>query len=176
MMIEPGKPVMLPTDRADAEDILTVVRVLNGVRDILGASILGRVLKEFLWAKWERPRLPKPLVDGKYPYAYPWSARARAAWHASPRRAGRPAALVIEHVVPKRELLNEIAANATELDVDELLALLRGAHAAVVLSKEEDAQVTAAGFGYASPDASDVWARYRAAGLDLAGFGPLTTS
>lgn len=62
-----------------------------------------------------------------------------------------------------------------ELDVDGLLELLRGAHSAVVLSKVEDARVTAAGYGYASPDSADVWARYRAAGLDLASFGPLLT-
>jgi len=176
MSIEPGRLLRLDTDEDDAADLLRVIRALDEVRDVLGPALYGRVLKEVLWFRWEQPRLPRPLVDGKYPHAYPWSADARRAWQESPHREGRRGALVIEHVEPKRELLSRIIQASDALDVATLLTLLRGAHSAVVITKREDDLVTRAGFAHTSPDPSDVWARYRAAGLDVEGFAPLTQS
>ena len=83
---------------------------------------------------------------------------------------------MIEHIVPKRELLAKIVEETEGLTVERLLDLLRAAHSAVVISKEEDSLVTKAGWAHRSPDPTDVWARYRAAGLDVAGFAPLTTA
>jgi len=174
MSVEPGRLLQLDTDERDAADLLRVIRALDEVRDVLGPALYGRVLKEVLWFRWEQPRLPRPLVDGKYPHAYPWSADARRVWRESPRREGRRGALVIEHVEPKRELLARIAQASDTLDVTEFLDLLRAAHSAAVISKVEDTLIARAGFGHRSPDPSDVWARYRAAGLDVEGFAPLT--
>src|SRR5690606_23454313 len=106
--------------------------------------------------------------------AYPWSADARRVWQDSPRREGRRGALVIEHVEPKRELLARIVRAGEALDVAEFLDLLRAAHSAAVISKDEDTLIARAGFGHRSPDPGDVWARYRAAGIDVEGFAPLT--
>ena len=51
-----------------------------------------------------------------------------------------------------------------------------GFAAGVVLTPEEDDQIDAAGVGQGMPEgwqSGDLWARYRAAGLDLEGFAPL---
>ncbi|MBX3095071.1 MAG: hypothetical protein KF680_11125 [Cryobacterium sp.] len=172
-MVEPGRLLTLDTDEQDATSILRVVHSLGEVGDVLGRALHNRVLKEVLWFRWEQPRLPRPLVDGKYPHAYPWSAEARRVWQESPRREGRRGALVIEHTEPKRELLARIIRAGDAIDVAELLSLLRDAHSAVVITKREDDLVTRAGFSHRSPDPSDVWARYRAAGLEVEGFAPL---
>ncbi len=139
---------------------------------MLGLTLHRRVLKEVLWFRWEQPRLPRPLIDGKYPRAYPWSAEARRLWRESPRREGRRGALVIEHLEPKRELLARITQAGDSLDAAGLLALFHVAHSAAVISKSEDELLSRAGFAHASPDPGDVWGRYRAAGLDVDEFAP----
>lgn len=174
--LEPGQLVRRDDDVEVAAQMLRVIQALHEVRDLMGGTVYGRALKEVLWFRWEQPRLPRPLVNGKYPFAYPWSAQAREIWHRSPSRSGRPGQLVIEHIVPKRELLAKIVEETESLTVERLLDLLREAHSAVVISKEEDSLVTKAGWAHRSPDPTDVWARYRAAGLDIDGFAPLKTA
>ncbi|TQO24271.1 hypothetical protein FB385_3151 [Paramicrobacterium agarici] len=151
-----------------------VVKALASVRDDLLPSVLSRCLKEALWFSWEQPRLPRPLVDGKYPRSYPWSSEARESLARNPKRQDRPGQLIIEHIIPKRELLTVLLEEAESLVPERTFALLSDANRAVVISKAEDRLITEAGFGHSSPDQADPWARYRAAGIDVEGFAALS--
>lgn len=33
--------------------------------------------RETIYFTWEQPRLPRPLIQSKYPQSFPWSPRAR---------------------------------------------------------------------------------------------------
>lgn len=51
--------------------------------------------------------------------------------------------------------------------------MLDGHARRVVITKEEDATLTAAGVQSSIPDAEDAWSRYRAAGIDPTTIAPL---
>ncbi|GAA2828604.1 hypothetical protein [Leucobacter komagatae] len=171
--LEPGQGLQLDSDVDDATSILRMVTTLQGEREWLGQSLHDRILKEVIWFKWEYPRLPRPLIDGKYPCAYPWSALARETYQRSPKRAGRAGQLVIEHVVPKRELMAMIAEQAASLTPSGLAHLMIEGCRAVVITKDEDRLLTRAGLGHVRSNKDDVWSRYRDVGLDLSTFTPL---
>jgi len=169
---EPGRPDRLPSDDADAERLLEVLRSVAGFD--VPASARSRVVREALWFLWERPRLPGPLVASKYPRAYPWSAAARASVEdgASWRPGGLN--LVFEHLEPRRILVQELVARAATLGAAELEGLLHRGLAAAVVTKAEDTHLTKSGLSHRMPAGQGgPWARYLAAGIDVAGFAPL---
>lgn len=174
MDLVPGTTMRLDNDLEVARDLAGAVRAIVDVGDVLGPSLLSRVIKEVLWFRWEQQRLPRPLVDGKYPRSYPWSRAARQVYLDSPRRPGRAGMLVIEHVVPKRELLRRVIEQDFTDDTQGFVDVLQEGCAAVVITRDEDRQITTAGYGHVRPE-GDVWARYRASGIDLDGFAPLTS-
>lgn len=149
----------------------------------LAAALVGserggaarRVLREAVWFLWEAPRLPKPLLDAKYPLAYPWSPRAREVAQAGSRPPGGWG-LVIEHAVPRTILVTTLLTDPTTREPAQTLALLVGGTRAAVITRDDDALLNAAGLRHQMPeraDPGDGWARYRAAGLDPAMFSPL---
>ena len=71
MQLEPGRGIILASDVVDAALVLQLSRSLKTLRELVGNIIADRNLKEVIWSKWELPRLPHPLIDGKYPAAYP---------------------------------------------------------------------------------------------------------
>jgi len=171
--LEPGRGLQLDSDAYDAARILSLTRALYAEGEWLGSGVLGRQMRELLWFKWEQPRLPRPLIDGKYPCAYPWSAQAREVYFQSPEKAGRTRQLVIEHVLPKRELFQRLAAEISTLTPTGMQQLLHESCLAAVITKEEDRVLDNAGMNHVRPDENDVWSRYRSAGLDLSTFAPL---
>lgn len=161
------------TDSERAAHILEVARALGNVKDLMGRSIHDRAFKEVIWSKWEHPRLPRPLIDGKYPASYPWSLAARETYTRSPLKSGRTGELVIEHVLPKSELLALIEEQLPTLTASSMAELLHEWCCAVVLTRDEDRRITRAGFGGRRPNTEDMWSRYSAAGIDLSTFETL---
>lgn len=134
------------------------------------------VARQALWSFWELPRLPRPLVQSKYPAAYPWSAEARSIYLSNSTRPTGGWGLVLEHVTPRNVLLRELIERAEILDTDGLANELFTKLVAAVVTKAEDQALTAAGVSFAQPagaDPADLWARYRAAGLDPSTFASL---
>ena len=66
------------------------------------------VVRQALWSLWELPRLPRPLVQGRYPVIYPWSAAARAAYEANAKAPKGGRGLVLEHVRPRNILIGNV--------------------------------------------------------------------
>ncbi len=81
---------------------------------------------------------------------------------------------MFEHLRPRASLVAGFLARAGEITAVELVNQLTDHLAAAVITKEEDRRITAAGLGSKMPPGGedDVWSRYRAAGLDVTGFGP----
>lgn len=176
-MTEPGRPLSLGKS-ADEEDAAGLLSVLQGCRIMRTRRRAGatHVARQALWSFWELPRLPRPLISNKYPPAYPWSAAARAAYHASPVPPSGGRGLVLEHLLPRNLLLDDLIERSEALTVHKLIAELSSRLIGTVVTKEEDSALTAAGFAFAGPadaQSADVWARYRAAGLDVTQFEPL---
>lgn len=158
-------------DLADASMILQLLRAMQRWERQTGERASRRPLREAMWFVWMEPRLPEDRVRGKYPVAYLWSKKARRAVARDPR-----CHLVIEHVRPVTLLIDELMASRS-WDADSLgRTLKRNLSTAVVLTPEEDRMVTSAGFRQSMPNdhRGDALARYRAAGLDVEGFAPLT--
>lgn len=168
--MEPGRGIRSEADRERAAHILKVAEALASVKELMGRSVHDRALKEVIWSKWEHPRLPRPLIDGKYPTSYPWSLAARDTYQRSPLKPGRSGELVIEHVLPKNELLALIEEQLPALTVSSMGELLHEWCCAVVVTREEDRRITRAGFGGRRPNKEDMWSRYSAAGIDLSTF------
>lgn len=173
MLLEPGRGVEAGSDVERAAHILEVAQALGKVKELMGRSVHDRALKEVIWNKWEHPRLPRPLIDGKYPASYPWSLAARETYRRSPLKRGRLGELVIEHVLPKSELLALIETELPSLTASGMAELLQDWCCAVVLTKDEDRKITKAGFGGRRPNTEEIWSRYSAAGIDLSTFEPL---
>lgn len=172
-----GRPLSLgeDVDSSDAEALLAILRIASKTRARRGAGSM-HTAREALWSLWERPRLPAPLIGGKYPSGYPWSPGARATYAASGKRPTGGWGLILEHLTPRNLLLEALFISADEMTTDELIALLADKLIATVMTKVEDQQLNAAKVGRARPqdgDPQDLWARYRAAGLEPMSFGPL---
>lgn len=101
-MPEPGRPISLGADedRMDAEGFLAVLRGCRPIRERRQAGTT-HVARQGLWSFWELPRLPRPLVQGKYPVTYPWSLAARAVCKANPKAPKGGRGLILEHVRPR---------------------------------------------------------------------------
>lgn len=152
--------------RSIAAYIATVARTfreLDAVKadlyEALGQSQTPRVnrksLREECWFVWHSfTRTGK----GKYSPTLPWSPRAIEA-----RRADPKASLVIEHVEPFAlfcERLEALADGPAE-DVERLLSDIQ----LVVITADEDAKVSAAGYRNRLPNSNNPWDRYQPAGL-----------
>lgn len=127
--------------------------------EILGQSQTPKVnrksLREECWFVWHSfTRTGK----GKYSPTLPWSPRAIEA-----RRVDPKAPLVIEHVEPFAlfcERLEALADGPVE-DVERLLSDIQ----LVVITADEDAKVSAAGYRHRLPSSNNPWDRYQPAGL-----------
>jgi hypothetical protein len=56
-------------DRADAQLVAEVAAALRGWQQRGGGAAATKVLRETGWFYWQNPRLPRPLVAGKYPHS-----------------------------------------------------------------------------------------------------------
>lgn len=159
-----------PEAQDDLADAALIAAVANAVAEWRAARQRDRsdlkLLREAVWYYWERPRLPRPLIAGKYPRSVLWSAAARAAHDENPKR---PGGLVIEHSRPTTLILNELLMSAP-LDASRALAILVSAGNFVVISREENSALERAGVGRSGWNEDDPLARYRVAGLDVTGF------
>jgi hypothetical protein len=164
-------------DHGDSADLLSILRTVRAHQDRSGENAY-KVAREALWFMWEQRRLPRPLIRGKYPAAYPWSPGARALLDEH-KAAARPlssfSGVVIEHLVPATLMVQEALTLAPELDVDGMVELLNQHGAAAIVTNDDDKALTSAGLRSTMPDGwdGDPWARPRAAGLDPAAFAPL---
>lgn len=96
------------------------------------------------------------------PDAMLWSRDAREAYRADPKTR-----LIKEHVVPLGVIRDELlrGEQTAEAYAEKLSMLMH----IVYVTPAEDARLDRAGH----PDLSDIWSRYRAAGLDVDGFATL---
>lgn len=150
-------------DEADLQLLLDLLRSYHDHERRTGITSATRVLREALYFVWEGPRLPNGL---KYAPALPHSPAARAQ-----RDAGNHAGLVYEHAVPVTLVIRRLLA-ALPSTTENLRAQLEAHAQRVVITKEEDRLLTAAGLRARMPDPDDVWSRYRAVGLDPESFVP----
>ncbi|MGN6608536.1 MAG: hypothetical protein ACTHMS_16195 [Jatrophihabitans sp.] len=134
-----------------------------------GAPSSVKVLREAIFLHWEAPRLP---AGGRYSPLLPHSPQARAV--VTDQAARRPSGLVFEHVHPISLLIRSLLADlpADEAALGERLRT-NGDH--VVLTQDEDRQLTAAGYRNAIPE-SGGWGRYAALGLRREDFRPVVGS
>lgn len=151
----------------DADGLLGVLRACQPVRERRHAGTT-HVARQALWSFWELPRLPRPLVQNKYPLSYPWSSAARESYVANPKAPKGGRGLILEHVRPRNILLETMIESSEQLTAGELIGYLNRFLAGAVITKEEDLLLTNAGVAYAPLDAHDPdpWARYRTAGID----------
>ena len=172
-MPEPGRPISLGADddRTDAEGLLGVLRSCQPVRQRRHAGTT-HVARQALWSFWELPRLPRPLLQNKYPLTYPWSTAARASYMENRKAPKGGRGLVLEHVRPRNILIGNMIERSEDLTAGELIGYLNRFLAGAVITKQEDLLLTSAGVAYAPIDADDPdpWARYRTAGLDTESF------
>ncbi len=160
----PGVASARSDDQADLALILEVVRAYSEHASVTGRVSGIKVIREAIFFVWEQPRLPD---GGKYSLALPHSPSARVQ-----RAAGQRKGLVFEHVLPisivVRRLLQDVPA-----DEQALRAVLDATSDRVIVTKDEDKRITAAGFGARVPDEGDPWSRYGCLGLNKGDFLPL---
>lgn len=159
-------------DQQDAQAVLVILRATARTQSRRRAGSM-HIAREALWSLWERPRLPKPLISGKYPRIYLWSAAARTAYLDNAKRPTGGWGLVLEHITPRSLLIERLWEDVDHIDAAELVDRLFVHLAATVVTKAEDDLLTHAGVGRTTPDPDDIWSRYRHAGLDTNGFAPL---
>jgi hypothetical protein len=150
-------------DTTDLGLLLALVWAFAEHERATGRPVSTRVLREATYFHWERPRLPR---GGKYWQLLPHPAAARG--H---RRAGHVNGLVFEHAYPVNVLLRELLAKPPET-AEQLRALLDARAERVIVTREENDALTAAGLANRAPDPQDVWSRYRAVGIDTAQIAP----
>jgi hypothetical protein len=151
----------------DAQGLLGVLRACQRMRDRRRAGTT-HVARQALTSFWEVPRLPRPLVNGKYPRVWPWSPAARGVLAANPRPPVGGLGLVLEHVRPRNILIDSMILSAHRIEAGELIGYLNRSMAGAVITKAADALLTRAGVAFAPLDQNDgdPWARYRTAGID----------
>jgi hypothetical protein len=173
----PGRPRSQgrTADRRDAGAVLAVVKAcrtaLDAGRPRTGPRV---VVREALWFLWELPRLPRPLVQSKYPKPYPWSPEARRRFEHSTKRPQGGWGFVIEHLYPRELLAWELLDHANELSRDRVVGLLAERVTAAVVTRDEDRVLPTAGESRKPWEdyEADPWRRYRDR-LDVAAFAPL---
>jgi hypothetical protein len=154
------------SDDIDASFVGRVFAAAREWEQITGRPAPRKPLRELVWFVWQQPRLPRPLVRGKYPKAVPWTSAARDAYSLDKR-----CRLVIEHVEPINVLLERLL--SLSLDSKTVASELQNAMQMCVMTPEEDKRLSAAGLAYAAHLSDEPWARYRAAGIDVEGLRPL---
>lgn len=174
--MKPGHLVSLghDLDETDAQAVLAILGATSATADHRRAGST-HIARQAIWSLWELPRLPKPIIGGKYPRSYPWSAVARDLVLSGDRPSGGWG-LVLEHVTPRNLLIAELWTLASRIDTEDLKNYLWRNLTATVVSKAEDALLVASGVDRSFPEGSDpddLWSRYKHAGLDIEGFAPL---
>lgn len=172
--LQPGHLEQLPTDEHDAGAILLVAKALSSMSPGVFESSLIRVLREAIYFTWEQPRLPKPLVQGKYPRAFPWSADAREILEQHQARPTGGYGLVFEHVIPKHILCSTLLSESQRLTCSELVRSLHDGIAVAIVSKREDQQLPKGLDRTLAEYLADPWLRYRGSGVDLSRVAPLS--
>lgn len=147
-------------DAADAQLVADIADALRTWQARTGRPAATKVLREAVWFYWQNPRLPRPLINGKYPRAAMWSHDAAEMVLAGAAEARGQ--LVIEHIEPMSRLLRSLI-NTPE-DAGRVAELLGdGLRVVVVTRAESDAL----------PDSGDPDERYASAGLTLSDFRSL---
>jgi len=141
----PGRPATLglTADQEDAGALLAVAAACRkALRPDRPRSGPKRVVREALWFIWEKPRLPDPLVESKYPKPYPWSPGAQAvhAGHSGKRPKGGWG-LVIEHLYPREFLVAELLEGTAVAETAGAVELLTERLMAAVVTRDEDRQL-----------------------------------
>lgn len=163
-----GAFVPLPDDDVDADFLQSIFAAARRWEDLSGRRTPGKVLRESLWFVWQAPRLQRPLVRSKYPRNAPWTALARASYADNPGGSGD---LVMEHVEPISLLIRSLLEAPQE--GRGFIETLNHALRFCVVTTAEDKLLSAAKVGASTPESDDPWIRYRLAGIDIDGIGPL---
>lgn len=100
------------------------------------------VARQALWSFWQLPRLPRPLVQGKYPVIYPWSVATRAAYAANPKAPKGGRGLILEHLRPRNILIGLMIEESEQLTAGDLIRYLSRFLAGAVITKDEDLLLT----------------------------------
>lgn len=129
---DPGRPVRLLEDRADAEALATALHGIGAAWRRYPQAL--KAARESVWYVWERPRLPRPLIASKYPMSYPWSPAARSIYVETPVRPAGGWALLFEHLRPQRPLLIDLLSEPAMIDPDVLADKLREHLVAAVIT------------------------------------------
>ena len=152
-------------DEADLTLLLELLAAFRSYESMRGAPATLKVLREAVFFHWEGPRLPP---GGKYSRALPHSPDARQ-WRNDGKRGG----LVYEHVLPISLVLRGLLSRPP-VDTTQLRQRLTEGPSPVLITKDEDVRLNAAGLRNAVPEGGDAWSRYRAIGLDERQFQPLS--
>lgn len=156
-----------PEDDADLTLILAVVRAFHDHEQTTGSPTATRALRETLFSRWENPRLP---TGGRRSLLLPHSPAARER-----RREQGNVGLVYEHVAPVSPVIRGLLAHPPS-DEAALRTILESTADRVIITREEDARLNAAGFRDRAPDPPDPWSRYSALGLQQSDFVPAADS
>ena len=168
-VVQPGTspthvgPQAAEPDAVDLRLILDVLRAHRAHQDESGRPMTVKVLRELIFSVWEAPRLP---AGGKYSRDLPHSPQARAR-----RLRGERGGLVFEHVHPINLVIRGLLANVPD-DAAALRAVLEASADRVIITKEEDQQLVAAGVRSGLAGTDDPWQRYASIGLAVTDFAP----
>lgn len=138
--------------------IAGVAASTSGLAHQLGGAVSTKPLREAIWFWWNVPRFDGvPKVRSKYPLTVPWSpgATAMLAAHRSDPRL--PLRLVLEHTTPLTIHIAHLVAAGN--DVAEIRRVLHNI-AFVVITKDEDNAITAAGWRTRLPASGNPLDRY----------------
>lgn len=160
----PGVTSSGSDDQADLALILKVIRAYSEHASVTGRASGIKVIREAIFFVWEQPRLPG---GGKYSPALPHSPSAHAQVAAGQRKG-----LVFEHVLPISIVVRRLLLNVPA-DEQALRAVLDATSDRVIVTKDEDKTITAAGWGARVPDEAEPWSRYACLGLTKGDFFPL---
>ena len=153
----------VPDDESDLRLLLAMIRAFAEHEESTGRPVAVKVLREALYFHWEKPRLPPP---GKYSPQLLHSAAARAQCD-----TGHRGGLVFEHAYPINLLVRELLSDPPTSTVD-LRHRIEEHSDRVVITKQENAALSAARLANSRPDQNDRWSRYRAVGIDPDQFAP----
>lgn len=164
-------------DRADAEAIFSIYKALQPLAE-RKLAVVNRALREAIQKIWQEPRMPKGkdrIFSHNKPLDFPWSPNARDLYFGNRDDSAVTITgqLVLEHVTPINILVNDMLAyvatpDATEEGFYELVLQEHRQLSFVILTKEDDNQLTRAGLKAAgvTEEGSSAWARYEV-GCDL---------
>jgi hypothetical protein len=162
-------PALEPSER-DLQDARCLALILEATRQWESATDTTtsmKPLREWIWFTWQKPRLPRPLVRGKYPVSWLWSLAARDAYFGDPRGC----ALVVDHVEPIARVIRDLI-DGVAWDGVSLATALHARLECRVITAQENSSLT--GVGVASRSAAKPgMSRYAAAAIPDDDFLPL---